>query len=146
MLFRYLLVQVVEDSYKINGLMTIVKDHQGSCFTLSIYNLVSDFNVVDATSFLPVGSILAIKEPYCKSTQGGGAMIRVDSPSDVIFIHQFDIFFEKLKVNEIRWSLRVYDAVHNGPLCISKMDWKNRGNDLFKRGNTLMLQELIQLV
>ncbi|KAI8892345.1 hypothetical protein BC833DRAFT_662457 [Globomyces pollinis-pini] len=69
--------------------ITILIDQTGSVFMFSLYNYAKylDIKVEDV---LHVGMVMIVKEPYCKLTKGGGFIIRCDSPSDIIVVHQHD--------------------------------------------------------
>jgi hypothetical protein len=55
---------------------------------LHIYNYT--YNVED-TSWIPVGTLLILKEPYLQYVSpDGAAALRVDSPSDLIFVDPTD--------------------------------------------------------
>lgn len=69
-----------------------IEDTNGDVLLLAVYNmpglLQASLKAVD--SYFPVGTVLAIREPWMKLAGGGrsgNTMIRVDSPSDVIIIH-----------------------------------------------------------
>jgi len=80
---------------------------------------------VDAV--FPVGTILAIREPYLKnSLQSDNSFVRVDSPSDVIFLYPGDSIVE-----HITWKFgRHVPGAPTLPLTVSS--WKDVGNKHFK--------------
>ncbi|KAI8893386.1 hypothetical protein BC833DRAFT_531828, partial [Globomyces pollinis-pini] len=71
------------------GVITIVMDQTGAVFMFSLYNYAKNLDV-KAEDVLQVGMVIIVKEPYCKLTKGGGFMIRCDSLSDIIVVHQHD--------------------------------------------------------
>lgn len=85
---RYLLVRVVEPCFKMSGLMTVVEDRAGTIAILSMYNFIRKAST-DVEALLPLGTILAIKEPYYKYSNTNSCVIRVDSPSDVLILECF---------------------------------------------------------
>lgn len=71
--------------------IVLVKDLNGDVEQLALYN----FRPILASSggWIPDGTILAIKEPclrYGLSNINNDVFIHVDSPSDVLFIHETD--------------------------------------------------------
>jgi hypothetical protein len=110
-------VQIIGDFYKIQGATTIACDRSGACCILSLYNFFAD----DATSLtckrkLPVGTVLAIKEPYFKLSNNGDLILRVDAPSNV-------------KVHT-GWD----DSVRLTTVC-SAFEFKQVGNKAHTQGN-----------
>ena len=81
------------------GTTVLVEDLNGDVEELGLYNfrLALDRD----GSWIAPGTILVIKEPYLKYGISS-VFIRVDSPSDVIFIHETD---EKTleEVGAIKW-------------------------------------------
>jgi hypothetical protein len=71
----------------------------GDVEQLDIYNYT--YNVED-TRWISIGTILVIKEPYLRfGSQNLRAAIRVDSPSDLIFVDPADFdFLKKLGVEK----------------------------------------------
>lgn len=133
---RFLLCRTIEEPYRINAVMSIVEDETGRISFMGLYNYTK--HLTDKPDpYLPVNTILAIKEPYFKATTNGAAMIRCDSPSDVVIINYLDDNYKKLKVSSIRnWEsfCSSADRVHAAPVPNSPKEWKTRGNDLYKRG------------
>ena len=133
---RYLLCRTIEMPYRLNSIMSIVEDETGRISLLALYNYTK--HITDNPDpYLPVNTILAIKEPYFKATSNGGAMIRCDSPSDVIIINYRDNNYEKLRVSTIRnWEklCSSVDRLHKAPVPKSPKEWRSRGNELYKNG------------
>ena len=83
----YLLCRTVSKAKSMIGTMVLIEDTNGDIEELALYN----FKRLDTQNFLPFGTIMIIKEPYMKySSLGKNVAIRVDSPSDVIFLDQTD--------------------------------------------------------
>lgn len=81
------------------GTAVIIEDTDGNVEELELYNFVSKFN----PNWLKPGTIMLIKEPYLKfGTAKERVVIRVDSPSDVVFVNETD---EKLlrQANALSW-------------------------------------------
>lgn len=73
------------------GTELAVEDVDGNAVFLSLYHFPGLFQATQTVldAFLPLGQILVIREPWMKLPAAGfgHSMIRVDSPSDVIFLH-----------------------------------------------------------
>lgn len=83
----YIICRTVSDAYTQVGTSSIVEDLSGDVDQVTLYNCRADFE----SSWLPVGTIMVIKEPSLKyDSYGVGPAIRVDSPSDVIFVDHED--------------------------------------------------------
>lgn len=72
------------------GTELLVEDTTGSAIFLAIYNFPGLFQATQGRldAFLPLGQLLLIREPWTKqpATGDGHSMIRIDSPSDVLFL------------------------------------------------------------
>jgi tetratricopeptide (TPR) repeat protein len=133
---RYLLCCTIVEPYRFNAIMSIVEDETGHITTLSLYNYTKGLTE-SAAPYLPMNTILLIKEPYFKETSNGAAMVRCDSPSDVIIINYNDDNYKAFKVDSIRnWNslCASRDRVHAYPCPKTPSDWKTRGNYLFNKG------------
>ncbi|KZT71484.1 hypothetical protein DAEQUDRAFT_749855 [Daedalea quercina L-15889] len=125
----YLLCRSIAPCTKVVAIQTVVEDVNGDVRTLSIYNFPTAYEaLLDYVDLLfPIGVTMAILEPtYKAATQGPNAIIRVDSPTDIVFLDPRD---EVLHGARWKSGSRVYrfnawpsDADH----------WKARGNDYFK--------------
>ena len=73
------------------GTMVLVEDVSGDVEEVGLFNFRRSLN--DGGSWLPIGTIMLIKEPYLKNEAAmlGYSYIRVDSPSDVIFVNETDV-------------------------------------------------------
>ena len=133
---RYLLCRTIEEPYRVNALMSIVEDETGQIALLSLYNYAKHLKD-NPDPYLPMNTILLIKEPYFKATVNDAAMIRCDSPSDVIIIDYLDENYKKFNVSRIRkWNdlCSSDDNVHKFPIPKSPLEWKARGNELYLKG------------
>lgn len=70
------------------GAMVLVEDLQGNVEELGLYNFRQV--LYSEGDWIPCGTILVIKEPYLKYKMMNELFIRVDSPSDVLFISETD--------------------------------------------------------
>ncbi|GBB90808.1 hypothetical protein RclHR1_01790015 [Rhizophagus clarus] len=102
---RFLLCRVISSFVKINALLTLVEDPEGNVERLALYNwtnvLKEDQSNCKSTDqlFLPIGTLLVIKNISYKVATYNITMIRSDSPDDVIVINHNNKLF-----NDIKWS------------------------------------------
>ncbi|KAF8308413.1 hypothetical protein DL93DRAFT_1882857 [Clavulina sp. PMI_390] len=86
----YLLCRVVCAPDRKVSTELMVEDPDGTVVFLALYNFPGLFQAVQNTlnAFLPMGQLLAIREPWMKQPAAGdgNSMIRVDCPSDVMFL------------------------------------------------------------
>ena len=73
------------------GTMALVEDLSGDVKEVGLFNFRRSLN--DGGKWLANGTIMLIKEPYVTEEKAmlGNSYIRVDSPSDVIFIDETDL-------------------------------------------------------
>ena len=87
----YLVCRTISKGKTIVGTMVLVEDQNGDIEELSLYNFRRSNESTE--NFLPTGTVMIIKEPYMKfGSLGKNTCIRVDSPSDVIFLDETDDF------------------------------------------------------
>lgn len=101
---RYLLCRTATLPIVVVGITFAVLDPNGDAVALSIYNYpvlpISHGRPVTKNydTLFPLGTILIIKEPYCKnSSQGDSALIRVDTHTDVVVLGRGDPRLEGVK-------------------------------------------------
>lgn len=137
----YLLLRTVEEPYRMDAIFSAVEDTQGSIALVSFANF-SRTLADSPIACLPRNTIFVIKEPYFQFTPWGVPMIRCESPSDVVPLQHFqDENYKRLlnTISSIRkndWEKALCescDCVYASPRPQSPMDWKSRGNDLYKR-------------
>ncbi|EJD52605.1 hypothetical protein AURDEDRAFT_181176 [Auricularia subglabra TFB-10046 SS5] len=105
-----------------------IEDPDGEVELCSLYNFPETFMAARETldEIFPVGTVFAIREPTLKmNSTGTNAMIRVDSPSDIVILHPADTLMQK-----IVW--RTPSPRLNTPQTV--IAWKERGNSHFKQG------------
>lgn len=106
-----------------------IEDTLGNVVMLYLCNYPTTLDTIaeDADKLFPVGAILAIREPYFKvSIDGRSRMVRVDSPSDLIFIHP-----EHELLKNVKWVTG--SKLPNAPQLPTFADgWKERGVIEFK--------------
>ncbi|KDQ17931.1 hypothetical protein BOTBODRAFT_185344 [Botryobasidium botryosum FD-172 SS1] len=120
---RYLLCATVVPASRAVGIMVCVEDPEGATFQLSIYNFpgtIATPGIVLDTIF-PVGSILAVREPtMIVGTDPRDISIRIDSPSDLIFLRPTDTLLRTIK-----WK---NSSRSNGPATRHFDTWKDVGD------------------
>ncbi|KAI6370623.1 hypothetical protein MCOR25_004167 [Pyricularia grisea] len=117
---RVLIVRAFCKPAKIASIQNAIEDEHGDVERLAIYNLPS---TVEADAVLPLGAVVAIKEPYYKRTADGGLFVRVDHPSDFVPLRPDNsIIPERLATHKTRASPPV-------------LRLKENGNAAFKKGN-----------
>lgn len=96
---KFLVCRTLSKGMATIGTTVLVEDLNGDVEELGLYNFRPALD--RDGSWIAPGTILAIKEPYLKYGISS-VFIRVDSPSDVIFIHETD---EKTldEVGAIKW-------------------------------------------
>ena len=96
--------------------MTIVEDEEGNVARLTISNL--EDSPVDP--IIPENTIMAIKQPSWSKLVEGGYHIRIDHPSDVVFLNPSDdLIPDAWKTDE-----GVKDVSRN-------QDWRKEGDMMF---------------
>ncbi|TFY64492.1 hypothetical protein EVJ58_g2593 [Rhodofomes roseus] len=116
------------------SIQTIVEDVNGAAQVLSIYNFPTTYEASLAYIDLlfPVGIAMAILEPTFKvATQGGNPHIRVDSPTDIVFLDpRSDV------LRDVHWKTGSQVSRFNAWPSDSD-HWKARGNNYFAAGHWL---------
>lgn len=85
---KFLLCRTICPPFKMIAVGTVVDDPEGEfCVRLSLYNFIDDTSSGSLMEqHLPVGSLLAIKNPWFKTTADNGLTVRCDNPDDVVNI------------------------------------------------------------
>ncbi|KAJ2992462.1 hypothetical protein NUW58_g2161 [Xylaria curta] len=78
---RVLIVRTFSEPTSMTSIQSAVEDEVGDVERLAIYNLLP---TTAADRVLPLGVVVAIKEPYYKRTADGGLFVRVDHPTDFV--------------------------------------------------------------
>ncbi|KAG8897067.1 hypothetical protein FRB99_008474, partial [Tulasnella sp. 403] len=125
---KYLLCRIISLPARVFAVQFGVEDPRGSVTMVSLYGfpgtLGASMKTLDA--LFPLGWVLAIKEPYLKEmSTGGGAHIRVDCASDLLFLDS-----DHPSLGGVQWMTRSPAS----PLtAITSPDaWKELGNQYFK--------------
>ncbi|OSD04617.1 hypothetical protein PYCCODRAFT_1363850 [Trametes coccinea BRFM310] len=126
---HYLLCRLVAPCTRMVAVQTVVEDTEGIAHDLSIYNFPSTSNcsLEHLDALFPPGTILAIREPTLKApTQGSRPLLRVDSPTDIIFVARNSPLLQN-----VSWRTGVAVAGFRS-LPATADAWQQRGNDHFK--------------
>lgn len=85
---KFLLCRTICPPFKMIAVGTVVDDPEGEfSVRLSLYNFIDDTSSGSLLEqHLPVGSVLAIKNPWFKTTADNGLTVRCDNPDDVVNI------------------------------------------------------------
>uniref|UniRef100_A0AC34G8K3 Uncharacterized protein n=1 Tax=Panagrolaimus sp. ES5 TaxID=591445 RepID=A0AC34G8K3_9BILA len=118
---KYLVCQVIDVPLPNIGVSTLIKDLNDDVEEVIIYNYCYNINDV---GWLKPGTIFIVKEPWLRyGLSGKGVSLRVDSPSDIIFVDPTD--HELLnKVGASKW----YKKMSNDVEVIRK-----EANEYFKK-------------
>lgn len=76
-------------------------------------------------AILPLGSTIAVREPYFKMSETGHPMVRVDSPTDVVFLN------EERDLAGLEWKS---PAVSQRPPSLGAEEYKVLGNGFLAKG------------
>jgi tetratricopeptide (TPR) repeat protein len=109
---KFLLCRVITGFTKINALLTLVEDPEGNVERLALYNWTSlpknkenmDCRSIDQ-SFLPVGTLLVIKNLSYKVAADNNTIIYSDNPDDVTIIDHHN---NKL-LDDLKWSTDLFN-------------------------------------
>ncbi|KAH8108157.1 hypothetical protein BXZ70DRAFT_1060770 [Cristinia sonorae] len=123
----FLLCRIISQTVRIVSVDIAVEDPSGEASKLGIYHFpfTLNFSEEEADTLFPVGAILAIREPYYKfSSAGDVPMIRVDAPSDIVFLESHSPLLNGISWSTTLISVPTYPDTPDG--------WKARGVDQFK--------------
>lgn len=102
---KFLLCRTICPPYKITALFTVVDDPDGTLAAkILLYNFipnVSHMRNEDVYHYLPVGTILAIMNPWFKPTADKGFAVRCDNPSHVVSVFSKFKFYKNLFARSI---------------------------------------------
>ncbi|PIL37354.1 transcription factor [Ganoderma sinense ZZ0214-1] len=125
---QYLLCRIVAPCCRMVAVQTIVEDIDGRVHDLSIYNFPSTFDcdLKHVDTLFPLGAVLAIREPTFKAPlQGIRPIIRVDSPTDIVFVVP-----DSPILHNVAWQTGA--TVPRSPAEPATLDaWRQRGNAYF---------------
>ncbi|KAH7357056.1 hypothetical protein BKA65DRAFT_392716 [Rhexocercosporidium sp. MPI-PUGE-AT-0058] len=81
----YLLLRCFVPPIRVMGIISLAEDEAGDAITFSLYQQECE-DLQSAGEILKKGSIILLKEPYFKCVGDGGYGLRVDHPSDVVWL------------------------------------------------------------
>jgi hypothetical protein len=119
---KYIMVRSITPADRMTAVMAIVEDENGDVMMLQLY-YQEDENTRPAEDILGEGTILIVKEPYLKLMSDGDYGLRIDHPSDLIYLPNDD---ERIPSC---WQLRVKKLV------ASAEQLRMQGNYYFKASN-----------
>lgn len=127
---KFFLCRSLVPPFKTTAIQCLVDDPIGAeAVRLSLYNFPSDdSNLLEA---IPVGTILAIKNPWLKTNNDGGCGLRVENPQNVMIVD--DEMLKKL-FPALVWGEDV--PIQYRHLCEKKTaaEWMEVGNARFTEG------------
>jgi hypothetical protein len=118
---RYMLLRVAAPPVRMSAVITVVEDEVGGAITFSLYQQEPE-HVRPAADILKEGAVLLLKEPYFKITGGGQYGIRVDHPTDLVFLSGDDAWVPS------EWRLESENVKKTADGC------KQEGNALMGAG------------
>ncbi|KAG8870688.1 hypothetical protein FRC20_011417 [Serendipita sp. 405] len=124
---KYLLCRIITPAVRLVSTTFAVEDPNGWAQVISTYNYPGTqyANERELETLLPVHSIIAIREPWAKMALAGDhTHIRIDSPSDVVFLREGDEL-----LTDIRWSSGRRPCTI---LSRSASEWKSVGDKHFR--------------
>jgi hypothetical protein len=85
----YLLLRFICSPTRMSAVMNIVEDESGTVVLFALYFQEPE-SIRTAQSILKNNSVIILKEPYFKVSAGGQYTIRVDQPTDIIWLSEDD--------------------------------------------------------
>lgn len=117
----YLLLRFKCSAMRMNAVLNIVEDEAGTVVEFTLY--MQEPEVVRAAeTILKNGAVIILKEPYFKVATSGSYLIRVDHPTDIVWLSEDD------PRAPVLW--RTSTAITSK--CADY--WKKKGNDLVGTG------------
>ena len=117
----YILLRMICPPSRMQAIMNIAEDEAGDAVIFSLYQQEPEV-VRPAEDILRKNSVIIVKEPYFKVVGGGGYGIRIDHPTDVIWLADDD---ERIPQ---QWRSKVASNAK------SAEQWKTEGNGLIELG------------
>uniref|UniRef100_A0AC35FV44 Uncharacterized protein n=1 Tax=Panagrolaimus sp. PS1159 TaxID=55785 RepID=A0AC35FV44_9BILA len=120
---QYLVCQIIAPPVATIAVNILIQDLNDDVVEeMALYNFRYKFDDIDGVNH---GDILIIKEPSLQyDTKSEIPLIRVDSPSDVIFVDPCDEKFLS-KIGAMKWS---------EPMSKDAEFWREKANECFKKG------------
>ncbi|CAG8548771.1 9289_t:CDS:1 [Ambispora leptoticha] len=112
---RFLLCRVITKCAKSVALSTVIEDPEGDAERISMYNWLpkntipaSGLSVDQVSKLLPIGTIIAVQNPYYKIGEDGFSLIRSDYPDQITIVNPNDSL-----LSEIEWESDKEEASKN---------------------------------
>lgn len=121
------------EAYRMCAITTLLEDDNGLAVRLAIYN-AAPFQA-DIKKLYPMGTKVAVKEPYFKIANDGGLIIRVDNPANVV-----KLMIHKGKPTESLLHLDVEDVRKEGNKCFREQNWNAAAEHYTKCIDAALLQ------
>jgi tetratricopeptide (TPR) repeat protein len=123
---HYILCRTATPAYVSLAVNVILEDTEGGiCFT-GLYNCAPMADI-EPDEWLPLATVVVVKEPYLKFLWSGRVMMRVDSPTDLVLLHRSSTFLRNTP-----WY---------APLPIDFDECKKIANQHFGQGHMLQALE-----
>ncbi|TCD69090.1 hypothetical protein EIP91_008732 [Steccherinum ochraceum] len=127
---KYLLCRIISKTTIPLSVDFAIEDPEGntSHVTLSHYPFTLDASVTETDEIFPIGTILAIREPYYKlAVIADLPIVRVDAPTDLVFV---DV---QSPLRNVAWSTGSIASTSTTRSLVTADSWKARGNEFFKK-------------
>ncbi len=108
------------DADLFEALISLAEDEAGNAVTFSLYQQEAE-NIRSAVETLKKDSVILLKEPYFKSVGDGGYGLRVDHPTDIVWLSSDDPNVPQA------WRACKDDKTAD--------EWKQQGNTMVKTGD-----------
>ncbi|KDN35673.1 hypothetical protein RSAG8_11416, partial [Rhizoctonia solani AG-8 WAC10335] len=121
----YLIVRAVSLTVRLVAIQVVVEDQEGSAVDLALYNCLetSGLDREGVREIIALGQAMLIREPWItRGRTGGNVTVRVDSPTDIIFLPPSHPLLEHYPES---WKLGVKSDA---------LGYKDLGNNAFKNG------------
>ncbi|KAK2627525.1 hypothetical protein QTJ16_003491 [Diplocarpon rosae] len=109
----YLLLRLFVPPLSITAVITLAEDETGDAVKISLYQQETA-DVRKSPEVLPKDTVILLKEPYFKIVGDGGYGLRVDHPTDIVYLSSDDPIFPQAWKKESS--------------SLGAEDWKQRGN------------------
>ncbi|TVY93518.1 Histone-lysine N-methyltransferase [Lachnellula willkommii] len=127
----YLLLRFICPAMRMTAIMNVAEDEAGTVMPFALY-FQDPETTRTAESILKEKGIIILKEPYFKVGTNGQYAVRVDQPTDIIWLSEDDPRVPK------KWRTTSASAPKTAEY------WKKKGNDLVGVGNFFDAIELYQ--
>lgn len=117
----FLLLRSITPAIRYQSVASIVEDENSVAVRLSLYQQEPE-TIRKADDILKQSAVIILKEPYFKIVGSGGYGIRVDHPSDIVWLEDNDSRVPSA------WKPQIFTLFDTAD------EWKQEGNDLFNAG------------